>query len=145
VVTAMLLKRLPGPGLAKALAARDAEAGAGVAEELAAVYAQIAEVEAMWKRRQIKGDAFLRMHTPLVERQEQLQARLRQGADSAVLAQLPDVAEELEAWWTAAELDQRRAVLMAVVDRVLVGPALKASRTLDERRLLPPYGPQWRG
>lgn len=145
VVTAMLLKRLAGPGLARALAARDTEAGAGVAEKLAAVYAQTAEVEAMWKRRQIKGDAFLRLHTPLVEQQEQLQARLRQGADSVVLAELPDVAEELEAWWTAAELEQRRAVLMAVVEKVVIGPALKPSRVFDERRLLPPFGVQWRG
>jgi site-specific DNA recombinase len=146
VVTAMVLKRLAGPGLAKALAARDAEAGAGLAEELAAVYAQITEVEAMWKARQIKGDAFLRLHTPLVERQEQLQARIRQSADSAVLAQLPNAADELQAWWDSEEtsIEQRRAVIQAVVSRVLVGPALRPSRTFDPARLKPPYGPHWR-
>jgi site-specific DNA recombinase len=144
VVSAMVLKRLAGPGLAKALAARDREAGTGVAAELAAVYAQIAEVEGMWKARQIKGDAFLRLHTPLVEQQEHLQGRLRQGAEFAVLAELPNAADELDAWWTAADIDQRRAVVEAVVSRVLVGPALGPSRTFDAARLKPPFGPHWR-
>jgi site-specific DNA recombinase len=146
VVTAMLLERLAGPGLARALAARDAEQGAGVAAELAACDAQVAEIEQMWKRGQVKGDAFLRLHTPMVAKADELRSRLHQGTDGAILAELPDSKEELEAWWDDEDttLDQRRAVLMAVVERVVVGPALKPSRTFDEARVRPPYGPQWR-
>jgi site-specific DNA recombinase len=146
VVTAMVLKRLAGPGLARALAARDAEQGAGIAAELAAVDAQVAEIEEMWKRGKVKGDAFLRLHTPMVAKADELRSRLRQDADGSILHELPSAKEELEAWWDSEEtsLDQRRAVIQAVVDRVPVGPALKASRTFDERRLRPPFGPQWK-
>lgn len=146
VVTAMVKKRLAGRGLAKALAARDAEAGAGVAEELAAVYAQITDIEQAYKDGRIKIDAFLRVHEPLVERQEQLQARIRQSADSAMLAELPDAPDELQAWWDSEEttVEQRRAVIQAVVSKVLVGPAVRPTRAFDETRIRPPYGPVWK-
>lgn len=144
VVAEMVLKRLAGPGLAKALAAHDNDPGAAL--ELRAAESRRDEIEHLYDTGQIQTDAFLRMHGPAVERVDRARGRLQAQASGSVLWSLPRVAEELEAWWASEEttLDQRRAVLMAVVSRVLVGPALKASRTFDERRLLPPYGVQWR-
>jgi hypothetical protein len=142
VVSAMVLKRLAGPGLAKALAAEDDDPGA--AAELRAAETRRDEIEHLYDSGQIKTDAFLRMHGPAVERVDKVRARLQAQASRSVLWSLPRVAEELEAWWAKAPVDQRRAVIQAVVSKVLVGPALRASRTFDPARLKPPYGPHWR-
>jgi DNA invertase Pin-like site-specific DNA recombinase len=146
VVAAMVLHRLSGPGMAKALAARDAEQGAGVAAELAAVEAQTADIEEAYKQRRVRIDAFLRVHEPLVEQAEQLRQQLRQGHEAAILHELPQVAEELEQWWTDPErtTEERRAVIQAVCERVVVGPAARKSRVFDQARIRSPFGPQWR-
>jgi site-specific DNA recombinase len=144
VVSAMLLKRLGGPGLARALAAEDEDPGA--AGELQAAEARRDEIEHLYDSGQIKTDAFLRMHGPAVDRVAKARSRLQAQSSRSVLWSLPKAKAELAAWWDNPEttVDQRRAVLNAVVSRVLVGPALRASRTFDEARIRPPFGPQWR-
>jgi DNA invertase Pin-like site-specific DNA recombinase len=142
VVTSMVLKRLSGPGLARALAAEDDDPGA--AAELKAAETRRDEIEHLYNSGEIRQDAFLRMHGPAVERVDKARDRLRAQASQSVLAELPTAKAELEAWWTAAQLDQRRAVIQAVVDRVVVGPAEKPSRTFNVDRIRPPFGPVWR-
>jgi DNA invertase Pin-like site-specific DNA recombinase len=144
VVSEMVLKRLAGPGLAKALAAEDNDPGAAV--ELRAAEQRRDEIEHLYESGQIKTDAFLRMHGPAVERVDKARSRLQAQASRSVLWSLPRTKQALEAWWNAEDttVEQRRAVIQAVVSRVLVGPALRASRTFDPARLRPPYGPHWR-
>jgi D-alanyl-D-alanine dipeptidase len=137
-----VLRRLARPGLAKALAAEDDDPGAAV--ELRAAETRRDEIEQLYQAGRIATDAFLRMHGPAVERVDKARSRLQAQASRSVLWSLPRVADQLEAWWATAEVEQRRAVIQAVVSRVLVGPALKASRTFDEARIRPPYGPHWR-
>jgi site-specific DNA recombinase len=143
VVSAMVLKRLAGPGLAKALAAEDNDPGA--ADELRAAEARRDDIERLYDSGQIQTDAFLRMHGPAVERVDKARARLQAQASRSVLWSLPRVADELEAWWAKASVEQRRAVIQAVMSKVLVGPALKGSKVFDPARLKPPLGVQWRG
>jgi site-specific DNA recombinase len=146
VVSEMVLKRLAGRGLAKALAAHDDDPGAAV--ELRAAEQRRDEIEHLYESGQIKTDAFLRMHGPAVERVDKARSRLQAQASGSVLWSLPRVSEELEAWWNAEDttVDQRRAVIQAVVSRVAVGPALKASKVFDPARLDPKkgWGPAWR-
>jgi hypothetical protein len=144
VVSAMVLKRLAGPGLAKALAAEDDDPGAAV--ELRAAETRRDEIEHLYETGRIDTGAFLRMHGPAVERVDKARSRLQAQASRSVLWSLPRAAKQLEAWWNAEDttVDQRRAVLQAVISRVLIGPAVKASRTFDETRIRPPFGPQWR-
>jgi site-specific DNA recombinase len=143
-VSAMVLKRLAGPGLAKVLAAHDDDLGAAV--ELRAAEQRRDEIEHLYDSGQIQTDAFLRMHGPAVDRVDKVRARLQAQASRSVLWSLPEVAEELEAWWDDPEttVDQKRAVVQAVVSKVLVGPALKGSKVFDPARLKPPLGVQWR-
>lgn len=142
VVSEMVLKRLAGPGLAKALAAEDDDPG--TAFELRAAETRRDEIEHLYESGQIQTDAFLRMHGPAVERVDKARSRLQAQASRSVLWSLPRVADQLEAWWATASVEQRRAVIQAVVSKVLVGPALRASRTFDPARLKSPYGPHWR-
>jgi hypothetical protein len=143
-IAAMVIRRLAGPGLAKALAAEDADPGA--AAELKAAETRRDEIEHLYDSGQIRQDAFLRMHGPAVERVDKARARLRAQASRSVLWNLPRTKAKLEAWWNdpARTIEERRAVIQAVVSRVVVGPAVKPSRTFDQRRIRPPYGPQWR-
>jgi site-specific DNA recombinase len=144
VVSAMVLKRLAGPGLAKALAAEEEDPGAAV--ELRAAETRRDEIEHLYESGQIQTDAFLRMHGPAVEHVDNARSRLQAQASRSVLWSLPRAAEQIEAWWNAEDTttDQRRAVIRAVVSRVLVGPAVRPSRTFDQARIRPPFGPRWR-
>jgi site-specific DNA recombinase len=144
VVSAMVLKRLSSPGLAKALAAHDNDPGAAV--ELRAAERRRDDIEHLYETGQIDTGAFLRMHGPAVERVDKARSRLQAQASGSVLWSLPRAAKQLEAWWDSEKTttDQRRAVIQAVVSRVLVGPALKPSRTFNEARIRPPYGPIWK-
>jgi hypothetical protein len=144
MIAAMVLKRLAGPGLAKALAAEDADPGA--AAELNAAEARRDEIEHLYDSGQIRQDAFLRMHGPAVERVDKARARLRAQASQSVLWSLPKTKAKLEAWWNDPDrtIDEQRAVIQAVVERVVVGPAVKPSRTFNEDRIRPPFGPVWR-
>jgi hypothetical protein len=144
VMAAMVLKRLAGPGLAKALAAEDDDPGA--AAELRAAETRRDEIEQLHATGRIATDAFLRMHGPAVERVDKARSRLQAQASRSVLWSLPRAAKQLEAWWNAEDTttDQRRAVIQAVVSRVLVGPSLGPSRAFDPARLKPPFGPHWR-
>jgi site-specific DNA recombinase len=144
VVSAMVLKRLAGPGLARALAAHDDDPGAAV--ELRAAEQRRDEIEQDYAEGQINRAAFLRVHEAAEARVDKARSRLQAQAQGSVLWSLPRAAEQLEAWWNAetTTVDQRRAVVQAVVVRVLVGPAVKPSRTFDETRIRPPFGPQWR-
>lgn len=144
VVAAMVLKRLGGPGLAKALKAEDEQPG--VAADLHAAEARRDEIEQDYASGAIKRDAFLRMHGPAVDRVEALRAKVQAQSRRSVLWSLPKAKAELEAWWNDPDrtVEERRAVIQAVVSRVLVGPALRPSRTFDPARLKPPLGVQWR-
>jgi DNA invertase Pin-like site-specific DNA recombinase len=144
ITVAMVLHRLSGPGMAKARAAEQEQVGASIAAELTALDAQIKELEDGWRKRQWSIDSFLRMFQPLDERREELRGQLQQQARRSVLWSLPTERALLDAWWAQATMDQRRAVLMAVVERVVVGPAVRSSRTFDPARLAPPYGPIWK-
>jgi hypothetical protein len=138
-------KGLGRPGCGRTVvAAEDDDPGA--AAELKAAETRRDEIEHLYNSGQIRQDAFLRMHGPAVERVDKARDRLRAQASQSVLAELPTAKAELEAWWNdpARTVEEQRAVIQAVVSRVVVGPAVKPSRRFNEDRIRPPYGPQWK-
>jgi hypothetical protein len=148
LVSEMVLIRLAGPGLAAALkeVAQQREDRMTLLAEREGARARRDEIEAMFSGGLIDQPAFVRIHAPAASRVEEIQARLDQLAGSSVLAELPDSEEELGAWWSDEDttLDERRTVLRATLERVVVGPALVRGRRFDPARLKQPYGPIWK-
>jgi site-specific DNA recombinase len=147
LVIEAVIEHLDGPGLRRMLTSM-AQASAEyqvLAEELVAAELHRDEVEHMYEVGEIKRPAFLRMHGPAEERVGKARRMLAEFNGRRALAELPEGAAAQRAWWEdpATTTEQQRAVLKAVLSRVLIGPCGPRQSKFDPARLLPPYGPQW--
>jgi site-specific DNA recombinase len=89
-------------------------------DRLAADKAKLAQVELLAED---LGPAAVEARAKIEHRMRTANARLQTGVQSDALAHLPKDAAGLRAYWDAADLDQRRAVLRLVLRRVnLVAP-----------------------
>lgn len=117
-----VLAALSGPGLAKALKART-KAGRG--DDTVAVVSTLEarlerlkteySVEAMWSKAE-----FVKLRAELEEKLAAAYARLDAQTDGNLAADLP--AGNLADWWETATVEQRRRVILLVVDHVVIHP-----------------------
>jgi hypothetical protein len=111
-----------------------------------AAYAELAEaeqdrdgIEQMRASGAIKDDAFLRMHGPAEARVEAARAVLKATSGRSALATLPPDPAELAAWWTDANTSERREVVQAALDRVIIHPSGPRMSKFDAGRVsIPP-------
>lgn len=73
-----------------------------------------------------------------IRRVESAQELLSLPRREAVLAGIPTGRGQVEDWWAVASLDRRRAVVKALIDRVVVHPAGKGGNRFDPSRIEPP-------
>jgi site-specific DNA recombinase len=149
LVAKMVLKKLAGPAFRATLLDRETPSAdrERLQEEFETAKAHRDEIEALYKARKLKADAFLRLHGPAEAEVEHARARLAELGRRRVLDELPHTAKGLRDWWDSptTEMEQRRAVLQAALVKVLVGPSGPRQSQFDPSRLRPPYGPVWRG
>lgn len=141
LVGAEVLAHLDQGGLTAALASLgDGQAEAAAAELTDAETARN-EIEDMLKAREIKRDAFLRLHGPAEARVEAARRALVQDSGRSALADLPTGPGELAAWWSDPEttVADRRAVIGDVLTEVIVmPPTRKLARGIDPERVVIP-------
>jgi DNA invertase Pin-like site-specific DNA recombinase len=138
LVGAEVLAHLSEGGLAAAVAdLGDAKADAAHAE-LADAERDRDELEDMKTSGAIKRDAFLRMHGPAEARVEAARRALKAVSGRSVLADLPVDAAELAAWWNDAADDERREVVQATLDRVVIRPSGPRMSRFDAGRVVIP-------
>lgn len=77
-----------------------------------------------------------------IRRVESAQESLSLPRREAVLAGIPTQRRQVEEWWTVASLDRRRAVVKALIERVVVQPAGKGGNRFDPSRI---ESPIWKG
>jgi len=137
-VTEAVLTALDGPGLAKALKARRA-AHNDDSKILDAIQADEAALEQLaadfYTDALISRAEFFAARSKLTDRIDANRQRLAAISGTAVLATVMGSGDELRAAWTRAEeagdLDKRRAILKAVIDRVIVKPVGKGNKPFD--------------
>jgi site-specific DNA recombinase len=138
VVRDMALVALEGGGLRDRLHAR-AGVDPAVRQAVAADERRLVELAEEWAdpgSRMTRGE--WRVAREKIEaRLEQNRRTLRRATDTAPLDGMTGSYEELLALWEAKNVSQRRAVVAAVLDRVIVGPA---RRRYDLDR----FDPVWR-
>jgi site-specific DNA recombinase len=133
VVEAVML-RLDTPQLAQAL-----QSGAGQrsasdpAAELVEAKAKLDELADMWSSGEITRPEWLRARRPVEDRRERAERRLNASTRANAAATWASKAGALRAAWPAMSLDQRRAVLGAVIERVIVNPTKVRGRFDPER------------
>lgn len=140
-VALQIVERVDGPELARAVAERRSAPDQGL---LAAVETEQAALEQLsrdhYVDRVIGREQFLAASKELQARLEGLRSRLalqeRQGGAETWLGK----GDVLQATWWAMTFDQRRAVVAAVVDRIVVAPAMRGIGRFDERRVRPELG-----
>jgi len=139
LITEAVLYRLDTPALAAALDAEDAadERAAAVALGLQADQAQLDEIAAAYGNRQVTFSEFLAARKPIEARIEAAKRHLSRSRRSAAVADYVGDSSTLRALWAGLDLSRQRAVVAAVLDRAVIGPAVRGRNMFDPSRVAP--------
>ncbi len=134
LVTEALMLRLDTPLLAQALQVGDARSSpSDPATEVAEARAKLDELADMWSSGAISRDEWLRARKSIEDRRELAERRLSASTRANAAAVWVSQAGALRSAWPGMNLDQRRAVLGAVVERVVVDSTKVRGRFDPER------------
>jgi len=135
LVVEALMMRLDTPALARTLATvgGGGRGEDGLAEELMAAEAKLEELADMWANDEIGRAEWARARKPVESRRDAAQRRLDGEVRRNASAHWEGKAGALRNAWPAMNLDQRRAVIGAVIERVVVKPTKVRGRFDPER------------
>jgi DNA invertase Pin-like site-specific DNA recombinase len=129
-----VLRLSDSPDFAEALARRDAPDDDGAAEEITAAQDRLAELAAMWAGGEITRVEWMTARKALEAAVEAAQRRVSRRRPTTALDGL-DGAGALRAAWPDLPVSRQRAVLAAIVDRVVIGPARRGYNKFDAGRV----------
>jgi DNA invertase Pin-like site-specific DNA recombinase len=137
-ITEAVLIRLDSPDLAKKLAKGDRsnEAGA-LADELAQDTAQLDEVASAYGSKAITLSEWLAARKPIEARIEHERKRLSRMSATSALDGFVGCAGRLKKVWSDLPLNRQRAIVGAVMDHAVIGPAVKGRNWFDPDRVQP--------
>ena len=136
LVRDMVLTALDGPDLASAMTRRhEANTDADVlADEIRADEARSQEVAVAFADGELTREQFRIANHRIIERLTQNRHQIATLNGHRDLARYVGKGDELTEAWETMLLDQRRAVIRAVVEKVTVGPGVRGRRTFDPDR-----------
>jgi site-specific DNA recombinase len=133
-----LLARLDTGELAQAVAERRNEPDAERwQQEADAATAQRDELSLAYGNREISMAEWRTAREPIEERLTAARKQLAKLSQTTVLDGLLGNAEALEQTWDSHDLPRQRAILAAVLDHAIVGPARRGYNRFDETRVRP--------
>ena len=131
-ITARVLYRLESPQFAE-------EAGASEEDPTREIYATLAHDQGLLDRLQgkvaqelISPQTAKRNRAEIEQRMDRNRERLVRLAGGRVLAHIPPNVGDV---WPNLSLDRRRAILSALIDRVVVYPQGRGARTFDPEKI----------
>lgn len=131
LVAEAALHALDGPALAS-IRTDDRQ---GADDELAHVEDQLRELSELWGNGEITRKEWLAARAPLERRRDSALAGQADEARSVALGAFAASPGSLRKAWPKLGLDRQRAVLMAAIDKLTVGPAVKGRNTFDPSRV----------
>jgi len=140
-LTEAVLYRLDTPELQAALrqdAASDAEA-ARIQRELDKALAQADELARAYAEEEITMRDWLHAKAPIQDRIEACKRSLSRIQGVAPISDYIGNASSLRAEWSSLDLSRQQAIISAVLDSVLVGPAVRGRNFFDPSRLTPTW------
>jgi DNA invertase Pin-like site-specific DNA recombinase len=103
------------------------------ADELGAAEAKLAELADMWANDEISRAEWTRVRKPVESRRDAAQRRLDSAVRRTASSHWKGKSGALRAAWPTMNLDQRRAVLAAVIEQVIVNPTAVRGRFDPDR------------
>lgn len=141
LVSEMVLHRIDTAAFVDALDERPTHDDGAEAEALAADRAALVELsEDYYQHKAISRPEFQVNRAALEKRIGERVARLSSASATRVLEPLRGAGGDLRALWATHGFDQQRAVIGALVDRIVVGPAVRGRNRFDPTRVTP----EWR-
>jgi hypothetical protein len=137
MIAEAVLYRLDTPELAAALAgaaSEDAEAEAAHAN-VAADRAQLEELATAYGNRQVTFPEYLAARKPIEARLEAGQRKVSRLTHTTAIADHVGDGEALREEWAHLPLTRQRAIVSAVLDRAVVGPAVRGRTRFDPDRI----------
>jgi DNA invertase Pin-like site-specific DNA recombinase len=135
LVTEAVMLRLEGPGLARALRAREHEADDTAARELAEAEGRLGDLAETWAAGEITRAEWLTARRAVEARIETARRKLARTSERDALDAYAAQDAPLRAAWPQLSRDQRRAILAAVLDRVIIVPAGANRRRFNPERV----------
>jgi hypothetical protein len=140
VVGAEVLAHLDPDTLRRHLASLDDGRAAAAASELADAETALLELSDDYYQRHLIGKAvFLRQQAALTDQADRARRVLGKLTGRSTLTDLPTDPAELAAWWSSATVAERREVVAASLDRVVIHPSGPRMSKFDAGRVeIPP-------
>ena len=110
-------------------------------QEAEAAQAQLDELAEVYGQRGISMQEWMAARKPIEHRLTGARKQLAKVSRSNVLDAYIGNGDGLRAEWDALDLSQQHAIVAAVVDSVVVGPARRGYNRFDESRLTPVWRP----
>jgi site-specific DNA recombinase len=142
-VTEAVLVRLDSAALQRTLERRQRKAPDAQRwlSELEQAQAQQVELAAAYGNREISMDELRAARRPIEDRVTTARKQLAKLSRSSVLDRYVGNGDGLRAEWDSLDLSQQHAIVAAVIDSVVVGPARRGYNRFDESRLTPVWRP----
>ena len=142
-VTEAVLHRLDSPQLQEAIERRQRSVPETERwfREAQAAAAQLDELGTIWGKRLISTPEWMAAKRPIEERLTAARKKLAKATHTNAVAAYVGNGAGLRAEWDALDLSQQHAIVAAVVDSVVVGPARRGYNRFDESRLTPVWQP----
>ncbi|MDQ3573858.1 MAG: recombinase family protein [Actinomycetota bacterium] len=137
LVADAVILRLDGPELASALAARagDEQEEAALSRVIATDEARLVELAEMWAAGDISRGEWVAARKAVEGRLEAGKKALSRHRHMTAVDDFVGRPGALRSAWEGLNLDRRRAVVAAVVDLVVVGPAVRGRNRFDPERV----------
>jgi site-specific DNA recombinase len=142
-VTQAVLYRLDSPQLQKAVEQRQRRVPETERwlKEAEAASAQLEELAAAYGARQVSMQEWMAAKQPIQERLTAARKQLAKASHTNAVAAYVGNGAGLRAEWDSLDLSKQHAIVAAVVESVVVGPARRGYNRFDESRLTPVWRP----
>jgi site-specific DNA recombinase len=142
-VTEAVLHRLDSPQLQKAVERRQRRAPESERwwQEAEQATAQLNELAAAYGERLLSVQEWMAAKKPIQERLSAARKQLANASHTSAVAAYVGNGAGLRADWDSLDLSQQHAIVAAVVDTIVVGPARRGYNRFDDSRLTPVWLP----
>ncbi len=139
LIVAAVLHRLDTPELAEVLTGRGADGtlAAELSSGLRGDQAQLDELATMLGKQEMTPREWRAAREPVERRIRDRQRQLEQVSQTDALHGLPGQGQQLRDTWATLNLTRQAAIVMAVLDHAVIGPAAGRGRTFDRDRVRP--------
>lgn len=140
LVVEMALQRLEGPALARALSTRDGAEEDTSQRTIDEANRQLEELAGVYAEQRITLSEWMVAREPIEERLRQAKAALARSNGKEAIEEFVGRGSHLRETWGDLPLSRKRAILFAILEHVVIGPAVKGRNFFDADRA----SPKWR-